>query len=301
MQLSHRSIPREYVHKLSEAQVLLSELHATGPDTFRMAARWPTAGFYGAVRGRHDPLIAIETARQTVPLLSHLAYGVPFGHRQSFTSLCFAIEPLAVPDPQSPSDVDLHVACREIVYRSGRLASMTLHIEFWHEGRRFGTAELAFRDHAPAVYRRLRGRYANIEYAAERAIPLLPPMSPDRVARDRFSDVVLSHTDSPHRSELRVDLSHPDLFDHPVDHVPGMLLLEAARQAAHSVVHSQAMTVVAMQATFSRYVELDVPCEVLADVLPSDDKGDRKVLVSAGQGGRPVFTCLTTLGPVTAS
>ncbi|WP_260845011.1 AfsA-related hotdog domain-containing protein [Streptomyces sp. SLBN-31] len=46
------------------------------------------------------------------------------------------------------------------------------------------------------------------------------------------TDVVLSPLGQPHRWQLRVDTRHPVLFDHIVDHVPGMLLIEAARQAA---------------------------------------------------------------------
>ena len=33
------------------------------------------------------------------------------------------------------------------------------------------------------------------------------------------------------RTPVVVDLSHPTMFDHPLDHVPGMLQMEVVRQA----------------------------------------------------------------------
>ncbi|MFF8732844.1 AfsA-related hotdog domain-containing protein [Streptomyces sp. NPDC015171] len=44
---------------------------------------------------------------------------------------------------------------------------------------------------------------------------------------------MLAATERAGRWQLRIEQDHPVLFGHPVDHAPGMLLLEALRQAAH--------------------------------------------------------------------
>lgn len=97
------------------------------------------------------------------------------------------------------------------------------------------------------------------------ASPAGPPVDPHRVDRTSPDDVVLSPVAGgrPGRWMLRVDPAHPVLFDHAVDHAPGMLLLEAARQAAHAV-GGGSSTVFGMRTHFARYVELDAPAVVVA-------------------------------------
>ncbi|WP_442819295.1 AfsA-related hotdog domain-containing protein [Streptomyces sp. NBC_01236] len=76
--------------------------------------------------------------------------------------------------------------------------------------------------------------YADPTADTARAVPLPPPAGLTPFGRDRFEDAVLAATDRPDRWQLRVDTTHPALFDHLVDHAPGILLLEAARQAARA-------------------------------------------------------------------
>ncbi|MET9835263.1 ScbA/BarX family gamma-butyrolactone biosynthesis protein [Streptomyces sp. NPDC006385] len=291
-------VPREYVHKRVESEVLLTGCRTVGTDSFHITARWPADHhFYRPVHGLIDPMLAAESIRQAVPLLSHTAYDVPFGHKQSWHFYRQTLAPEALADAGTAAEIDLFVSCSDVTRRAGRLASLTMHVEMVRDGLPLGTAELGFRDHAPAIYRRLRGRYADIDAAVAGAIPLAPPVAPERVARAHLTDVVLSATDAPSRSQLRVDLAHPVLFDHPVDHVPGMLLLEAARQSAHKTGHPAPTVAVGLDAVFSRYVELDAPCWIQADREPADT-GRQRVRVEAVQNGESRFTATVALAPV---
>ena len=63
---------------------------------------------------------------------------------------------------------------------------------------------------------------------------------------------------------VRVEPSHPFFFDHPLDHVPGMLLIEAARQFGVAVSHRYygvpgdfAFVLEGVEVSFERYAELD--------------------------------------------
>lgn len=293
------AVPREYVHKTAQSEVLLTGWLPTGPDRYCVTARWPVDHtFYGPVRGFHDPLLVAESVRQAVPLLSHMAYDVPFGHRQSWSHFRYETDPAALAVTGFPAEVEMRITCSGVVRRGSRLASMNMHVILFIDGLPLGTAEAGFCNHPPAIYRRLRGRYADIAESTRLAIPLAPPTAPDHVARTQFTDVVLSPTNSPLRTQLRVDLTHPALFDHPVDHAPGMLLLEAARQSAHSTAHPQPVMATAMNAVFTRYVELDAPCWIHAVPLADAKDGMKPVWISAVQNDACAFTSVTTMAPV---
>ncbi|MFF9086508.1 ScbA/BarX family gamma-butyrolactone biosynthesis protein [Streptomyces sp. NPDC014991] len=290
-------VPRELVHKLAESEVLLRECQTVAPDTFLVTARWPVGhSFYGPVHGLFDPLFAAESIRQAVPLLSHTAYDVPFGHRQSWDHYRQTLSPAALTSGTTAADTELRISCTDVVRRAGRLASATMRVDMVRDGLPLGTAELAFHNHPPAIYQRLRGRYADLERATAQAVPAAPPMAPGEVARRRSADVVLSAGERTGRSRLRVDLSHPVLFDHPVDHVPGMLLLEAARQAAHRDAQPEPMVVTGLEADFRRYVELDSPCWIETTRESSGAAGQR-VRVTAVQHDEALFTAVVTLTP----
>lgn len=289
-------VTREYVHKVDASEVLLTEWAETAPDTYRILANWPARHrFYGPRNGLHDPLLFAETVRQTVPLLSHAAYDVPFGHRQSWSSLRFSLSPAALTAGEEDTAVELRIACRDVVRRSGRLAAVNMEVDLVRDGITVGTARTHFANHAPALYDRIRGRYADLAWATGRAVPPAPPVSHARVGRDRPEDVVLSASDVPGRSRLRVDLSHPVLFDHPVDHVPGMLVLEAARQAAQALTHPRPVTVVGLDAVFARYGEFDAPCWVHASLLDTPGRSMSRAIVSLVQNDLCLFSGVVTL------
>jgi hypothetical protein len=96
-----------------------------------------------------------------------------------------------------------------------------------------------------------------------------------------------------------VDTRHPVLFDHPLDHVPGMLLMEAARQAS-TVFLGHPCLPVGLTNEFARYAELDTPCVIEVCSLPRDAHGRKRLLVTGRQEGDVVFTSAVTLTPATA-
>ncbi|WP_372343065.1 AfsA-related hotdog domain-containing protein [Streptomyces sp. KL116D] len=81
-------------------------------------------------------------------------------------------------------------------------------------------------------------------------------------------DVVLSATPRDDRWQLRVDTRHPILFEHPARSRSGMTLLEAARRASISLMGARRS--VSLASEFSRYIELDEPCFIEAEIIPGD-------------------------------
>lgn len=84
--------------------------------------------------------------------------------------------------------------------------------------------------------------------------------APERVGGQDSRDVVLAAADvrSPHRRQPRVDTAHPVCFDHPADHVPGMVLLEAAPQVAHAPTGPRDALPGGLESAFARYA----PCGI---------------------------------------
>ncbi|MEO3755848.1 ScbA/BarX family gamma-butyrolactone biosynthesis protein [Streptomyces sp. B6B3] len=286
------AVPREYVHKAAIAEVLLTDWNHTGGETFAIAAQWPREhSFYTDGNHRYDPLLFAETVRQTLPLLSHVAYRVPIGHHLIWDHLHYDIhgaDALAI-GPR-PADVALRVRCFDIARRGGRIAALSLRVEALRDGAPLGTAETRFTCHTPAVYRRLRGGRAGFDPTLGGMPPAPAPVPARHAGHERRRNVVLSATDAPRRWQLRADTSHPVLFDHPVDHVPGALLLEAARQATLVLTRPAAAVVVGMRTTFRRFVELDAPCWI--EAAPGPD--DRTVHVTARQSGEEPFSAVVT-------
>ncbi|MEV5597009.1 ScbA/BarX family gamma-butyrolactone biosynthesis protein [Streptomyces sp. NPDC052496] len=274
------TVPKEYVHKTALSEVLLTSWKETAPDIHVVTAEWPrTHTFYSSRNRLHDPLLLVETIRQTIPLLSHLAYQVPFGHQLIWDHFSYALDPGVLRTETAPTEIELRIVCSDIKRRKGTLSALTMDVEATRGGVHLASAVARFTSHAPAVYRRLRGPYGDAREAMARAVPLPPPVAPPRVARAQYESVLLSPTDTSNRWQLRTDTTHPVLFDHPVDHAPGMLLLEAAHQAVHAVLHPLPVIPVGLSTVFARYAELDAPCWIEATLVgreKAEPKGDSR-------------------------
>ncbi|SEL54020.1 A-factor biosynthesis hotdog domain-containing protein [Streptacidiphilus jiangxiensis] len=113
----------------------------------------------------------------------------------------------------------------------GPLRGFTLEALLSHDGVEFARCTGHASVVSDAAYRRLRGpRLAARPTAASPAAGLRP--TADQVGVRDACDVLLARTPEG-RLRLHVeDDGHPVWFDHPSDHVPGMVLLEAARQCS---------------------------------------------------------------------
>ncbi|HLL36763.1 MAG TPA: ScbA/BarX family gamma-butyrolactone biosynthesis protein [Streptomyces sp.] len=282
------TVPKEWVHKSNHAEVLLTDWRPAGDDTAVVTARWPgDHPFYLSHHGLYDPLLLVETIRQTVPLLSHAAYGIPFDHRLGWDSFRLDLVPAALRITEEPAEPLLQVT--RTLTRRRALGSARHHTRITATlgGNHLATADLSFTNFPPAVYRRLRGPYADPLQALSRALPPSPPVPASRVERHRPDDVLLSPTGAPDQWLLRVDPAHPILFDHPLDHIPGMLILEAARQATHAA-RPGPVLLTGINAAFHRYAELDRPCLLHTRSAPPG------LHLTAQQDGRKVFTATVT-------
>ncbi|MEU6347760.1 ScbA/BarX family gamma-butyrolactone biosynthesis protein [Streptomyces sp. NPDC047072] len=281
------TVPCQFVHRAAVAETFLTGWVKTGTDRFRITAQWPRAHqlHVSADRSAYEPLLVAETVRQSGALLAHAAYDAPLGD-------CFVLQELHVdtrPEHLAvgavPAAPVLDVTVDEVRRRGGRATGLRYEAVVHLGGERIGGGRIAVTWTNASVYRRLRG--GRTHTAAALCLPPLPPALPAAaVGRAQPADVVLAAADRPDHWRLRVDTAHPVFFDHPLDHIPGMLMLEAARQAVR-VRSGGERVAVSLRAAFHQYAELDQPVRVeLSEVDGSH------VQVVAVQGESVVFECL---------
>ncbi|MCX5199780.1 ScbA/BarX family gamma-butyrolactone biosynthesis protein [Streptomyces sp. NBC_00249] len=292
------TVPKELVHRASVAEVLLTDWERIDDTHFTVTAQWPRShSFYTPVTGGyHDPLLCGETIRQIGSLLAHAEFGVPFGHHFLWWDVSLNVHPEHLQVRSTPASLDIEVTCVEVKRRGGMLSWLSYEAVVRREGEVVATGRLSYTCASPAVYQRLRPEH--VLTGDHRPLPLTAPVAPQSVGRLSPTDVVLSPVGKPNQWQLRVDTLHPVLFDHPVDHVPGMTLLEAARQAAAATLGRSSFLPLSVSGDFKRYAELDAPCVIEARLLPQDGPGtDDAVYVTGHQNGELVFSSTVTAAP----
>lgn len=252
----HRSAlaAREFVHRLAPSQVLLTEVRPTGPDEFRVVARWPRAE---AAEGRgafagHEPLMVAETLRQLGVYLPLRFYGVHADYRLLIEELRLSLEPDdASPDRSSGTEIVCTVHADRIG-RPGAAKSTSsasaqsapravdaaraepprnfgLRVTLAARGRDFARADGIARILSPVAYRAVRNYWRSKPAAAQ--LPMTA-VDPERVGVRRTEDVLVALDSDGAVRIAPADAHHPFYHDHPSDHVTGMILVGAVHQAA---------------------------------------------------------------------
>ncbi len=278
------AVPRQLVHRAAVAETLPTGWRRTGPDRFTVSAQWPRAhGLHVSPDwSAYDPLLVVETIRQSGTLISHTEYDVPLDHHFVLQEFQVSTVPGELAVGPLPAEPEVDLVFTDVQYRGRRPAGARYTAHVRRDGVQVATADVAFTCVSPAVYGRLRGGRTPDGVTA---VPVPPGLDPGAVDRALPTDVVLAPPDPSGRWQLRVHTAHPVFFDHPLDHVPGMLLLEAARQAALCATAEDRSPAV-YQALFHRYAELDEPV-----LIEAKAGGDGEVEVIGSQGESTVFEC----------
>ncbi|MEV7832534.1 ScbA/BarX family gamma-butyrolactone biosynthesis protein [Streptomyces subrutilus] len=296
------TVPRALVHRAAVAEVFLTGMCRPAPERFHITAQWPRGhSFFTPIGGTHyDPMLIAETIRQVGSYLAHEAFDVPLGHQFLLWSLEYSTVPEHLVIGSAPAELDLTVTCPEIRRRGNRLTALGYEVVIRQQGRVVATGRVGYNVTSPAVYRRLRA-----EQLAKEPVASLPPtpLAPAAVGRLSPFDVVLAGSSRPDLWQLRYDTRHPVLFDHTGDHLPGMVLLEAARQAAVALADDGAAVLpVSVLSTYQRYAEFGSPLWIRAEPAPTElgDAGTRPVRVTGTQDGEQVFEAFVSTEPVGA-
>lgn len=290
--LFQQAIPPRLIRCVNASNVFVTNLRVLGEDTFEVSARWPAEhSFYGPVRGRHDPLLMLETVRQAGLLVAHFAYEIPREHKFITNDKQFDAVPAGFRTGGEAVDVVIMVTMHDIKRRGKRLAGMRTEAVCLRDGVRIGGATYRWSCVPTAVYERLRGEYLTLDPAA---VTDRETLQPRLVNRTDDIDVMLAGAPEGGTWDLRVDTAHPVIYDHRVDHIPGYGCIEAARQAALVAIGCPDATVVAGDLKFHHFLEFDSPCTVSAQQVGEADRA-RTVQVTFRQSGRLAVECLFDL------
>ncbi|MER8231821.1 ScbA/BarX family gamma-butyrolactone biosynthesis protein [Streptomyces sp. NPDC094049] len=260
-----------------------------GEARFAVRAVWPDdhpffAPLDRAGRRCHDPLLVAETLRQATMALLHAAHGMPSSRHILLSELSLTCDPAGLAVTGGAADMEIRFA--ELLRRGGELAVMRAEWTVRRTARLVATGSAHARFAGPAAYRRLRG--GRVEPGVARPGPESRRAPAARTGRTRTEDVLLAPWSRDGTWRLVVDTGHPTLFQRPNDHIPGMLVLEAARQAAAATVWPRPFLPAALRMVFHRYAEFQGgPCLLAAE--PGRTPGT--VRVTGHQDGEPLFSC----------
>ncbi|WP_392957996.1 ScbA/BarX family gamma-butyrolactone biosynthesis protein [Streptomyces sp. LN245] len=295
------TVPKEYVHRASLAEVFLSSCTPRAGLAYTLTGQWPRAHTYftGPDPSSHDPLQVAETLRQAGILLAHTELGVPLGHHFVMWALSYTTDPAGLRIHNRPTDFTIQARCTELLQRRTTINRATIEMTLHRDHTPIAHGAVTFSTISPAVYTRLRGTTTPpTSTSTGTGAGTTPPMTPASVNRRSPTDVVLTPTSHPHQWLLTPNLDHPVLFDHTSDHIPGMVLLEAARQAAHATTNTPHFTPTNTTTTFTRYTEFDQPCTIEVTHTQPDNTTTTTLHITGHQQNHTVFNSTIT-GPTT--
>ncbi len=183
-------------------------------------------------------MILLEAVRQAGIFISHEYYGVPqqgwaFIFRKAAVSVSNL---LAMKVGDTPGRLVMRVYFERRFHSEEMLTGAVVRSDLSLDDMPVGEIRGSFSFLPRPMYEAMRsaGR-------AAKALPDMPyvptarPLSPERVARVDSRNVVVAQAttdDSTAVYEVIVNNDHPSLSDHKLDHISGMLITEAFRQAA---------------------------------------------------------------------
>lgn len=260
-----QTVDRRLVHKKAIADVFLTDSRVLADSEFLIAAQWPRRHWYfGDPAARLEPLLISETLRQVCLYVAFAHLGIPVGAHvliEQF-SVRQSMHRLPSRDP-AVVFIEVEVETDRAPHTPRRLVLRTV---FRHGDRVVASASGAARAIPPDTFTRLRERRST---TGERRQP------------------------GGHR--LRIDLSHPVYFDHPTDHVPGLMLvdyaLRAPRAANLSGWHAEQFS-----ANFQEFVELDAPAGLRVVSDRRLDRSSHRSTIQIMQFGHPVVEVTAQFG-----
>jgi hypothetical protein len=283
-----RTLPKALVHRAAIAEAFLTDARRRNEDEVLLAGQLPRFhAFYHDTLGprdSHDPMLLLEACRQGIFVVAHRFLDVPLDHKFLLRAMEFEVlDATALVREDTPTNVVINVRIERRTRGRAGVVGLLLRFTSVIDGREAMTAGINYSWMPPEEWARLR-----TARRIELGLPVIPSALPVQRAdparvdrRDPVNTVI-----SPSRAtaaggrtaRLVADTSHPAMFDHWLDHVPGMLELEAFRQLALTAavdagtLLSPSAALVGLSARFRCFGELDLPLECrTAPVLPGAD------------------------------
>lgn len=279
-----RSLDRKLVHRHAVSEVLLTDLRRAGSSEFQVGAQWPARHHYFAnLEDELDPLLVAETLRQATIAVAHHFFDVSYQRRFVMERLTLDL-PIGSPFgrrscPAEPEttlrryrNITLVVNVEALRYQRTELRASKTTVTFWCEGNYLGTGTGHLKIVPSLLYDRFRseaGAVASDTHYASNGAP-----------HGRCGlELEPAETGQEAAWWIYFDARHPVFFDHPVDHLPGMLIIEACRQAigkleTYAIPRSERGSIL-VEAVFHGFLELNEPATITCDRFDEEIAGRR--------------------------
>ncbi|MFJ5233126.1 ScbA/BarX family gamma-butyrolactone biosynthesis protein [Kitasatospora sp. NPDC088391] len=294
-----RTVDRTLLHRRALSEVFLTSAVRVDKHRFWAGAQLPPSHPYFTdhlVEGQViDPLLLLECCRQAETYAAHVFHGVPADGKFILRSWSWRQLGRAPRLAGGPAELAIQVTAGNPQSRDGVLRGLDYDMDLWIGDAPVGSVRLSASYLPGALYGPVRahGRGGSRPPLSDAAAPLHrgAAVAPHLVGRVRPENVVLAGVRADGEetvADLRVLAGHPSMFDHPLDHVPGMVAVEAARQLALLVANDRRgsvtrQVVTSLHGDFTRYIELDAPTTLHAR-RDADDPDTVRIAVRQPDG-----------------
>jgi hypothetical protein len=302
------TVSRQLVHRDFIDHVLVTDVLRLEEKRFICGARIPQSHSYFNEGGGHSVctgiLLGAEMGRQAGIAISHQFLGVSTASSYILRHMSCAMER---PGPclvtcSKLANIVMEIRLRDCSYRrTGQLTGLIMECVSYQSGERMLHAAGEWIFVPQKVYQKLRSQAPD---GYESSGPQQRPerIDPGAVGRSRPENIVISPLSETAagviETNLIVDPDHPYFFEHKLDHVSGMLLLEGCNQIGTVVAGNRCgwapRDVIFKQfgARFHHFAELKTPVKLEARLKsawrPPHGSCALAIDVEAKQGGIPL-------------
>lgn len=230
-----QSVEKHLVHKAFNSEVFLIDSHRLDENTFEIAAFLPRSHiYYNDTQNstRHDVSALLEVFRQCSIFVAHEFYGVALNSKFIFDSADFKVlhNEILENSPQSYQSI-IKITILQVKHKRGNNYGLLLDMQLFIGSKKYATKIMDMSWFAPKIYEKLRGKVANENYT-----PLdNHQISSKSLGRNATTNIVITQflQESQYfQTTIIPNQAHPAFFDHPLDHIPASLLIEALRQSS---------------------------------------------------------------------
>lgn len=293
-----RTVDRSLLHRHALSEAFLTDTVGTGEASYLAAAQLPSSHAYFTDHAGHtavDPLLLLECARQAETCGAHVHLGVSQDSKFILRAWSMRLPGLFTAHAGDATELTMAVTTSRPGGARVPARSLTFDIQLSLAGSPVGDVRIDVGYLSSSAYSHVRTlRRSSTPPSSDEVRATPSNVAPVSVGRTRGVNALLvdpGQVDDGFGATIRLPVDNRSMFDHAQDHLPGMVLTEAARQlclfagAELFDVAATESTVVGFELRFSRFAELDAPTTVTAIPEHEDGHGTHTYAVSFHQDG----------------
>ncbi|MCO4254641.1 hypothetical protein [Pseudarthrobacter cellobiosi] len=223
--------------------------------------------------------------------------GVPLGDVMLMPGMTIHIRPEYRRSREHPTCVKASLEFVSVDHnRNGAVASFEIAATFAADGVEFATGTTGARVVPAGTYQRMRSnsRPASARQPGE-------VLSREQVGQSFDCSFTIGPEDSKGRWPLRPEPGSPTLYDHGLDHIPGMIQVEAVRQSLRAKTSSRALDFASFDASFLKFIEPEDEAFVVLTGFAMAGSEEGTATAEIRSGGEASMRCIVWFKTGTAA